>query len=256
MQGLIPAHAGKTCRGPCCACAWRAHPRSRGENLRPGAHAGRARGSSPLTRGKRRTTYLHENVGRLIPAHAGKTLGGLGEAAQGGAHPRSRGENLIPTVMQLSSVGSSPLTRGKPSSCTLRPRTARLIPAHAGKTSRASRTSCQAPAHPRSRGENPSLVTHSVGVSGSSPLTRGKPLARARGDRRRRLIPAHAGKTMRCRHPTAQGAAHPRSRGENRILKSSARKKGGSSPLTRGKRTGRAAGHAARGLIPAHAGKT
>ena len=90
---LIPAHAGKTrFRG---LRPWRdtAHPRSRGENAARSRDPLRPPGSSPLTRGKRRTTYLHENVGRLIPAHAGKTLGGLGEAAQGGAHPRSRGEN-------------------------------------------------------------------------------------------------------------------------------------------------------------------
>ena len=53
VQGLIPAHAGKTrCSSASCLLAT-AHPRSRGEN----AYQSRARdifkGSSPLTRGKR-----------------------------------------------------------------------------------------------------------------------------------------------------------------------------------------------------------
>ena len=50
-------------------------------------------------------------------------------------------------------------------------------------------------AHPRSRGENllanPSLI---IGA-GSSPLTRGKLVAEARGLGPHGLIPAHAGKT-------------------------------------------------------------
>ena len=50
---LIPAHAGKTCRGSCRAAQPWAHPRSRGENP-PGFRVVRVTpGSSPLTRGKR-----------------------------------------------------------------------------------------------------------------------------------------------------------------------------------------------------------
>ena len=52
LEGLIPAHAGKTptWSTPTVAC-W-AHPRSRGENLVILRLSCLPRGSSPLTRGK------------------------------------------------------------------------------------------------------------------------------------------------------------------------------------------------------------
>ena len=55
-RGLIPAHAGKT-TGACHSSRWpRAHPRSRGENRNASVQSTRTRGSSPLTRGKRRAS--------------------------------------------------------------------------------------------------------------------------------------------------------------------------------------------------------
>ena len=50
--------------------------------------------------------------------------------------------------------------------------------------------------------------------------------------------------------------AHPRSRGENRKTALAWARRGGSSPLTRGKRVCPSAGWKDKGLIPAHAGKT
>ena len=50
--------------------------------------------------------------------------------------------------------------------------------------------------------------------------------------------------------------AHPRSRGENRTFFVQESWQMGSSPLTRGKRCFDGAPRGARGLIPAHAGKT
>ncbi|EFF79638.1 hypothetical protein HMPREF0970_01431 [Schaalia odontolytica F0309] len=71
-----------------------------------------------------------------------------------------------------------------------------------------------------------------------------------------RLIPAHAGKTEP-RSPERRGKpAHPRSRGENQRGLDASLRAGGSSPLTRGKRDGRAAHFCDPRLIPAHAGKT
>ena len=153
----------------------RAHPRSRGENWACGGTVRGLRGSSPLTRGKLERVARARGWSGLIPAHAGKTRGAAGHHAQGAAHPRSRGENLLADPSLIIGAGSSPLTRGKP---PLRvagsPRT-RLIPAHAGKTPRASRQSPQTQAHPRSRGENDERRLLQHGRRGSSPLTRGKP---------------------------------------------------------------------------------
>ena len=72
-EGLIPAHAGKTCEGVEMLGQARAHPRSRGENITPRPRVVRVKGSSPLTRGK-------------LPR-------ALTDLQAAGAHPRSRGEN-------------------------------------------------------------------------------------------------------------------------------------------------------------------
>ena len=51
------------------------------------------RGSSPLTRGKPPHGAPPGTSVGLIPAHAGKTVEGVGAARPVTAHPRSRGEN-------------------------------------------------------------------------------------------------------------------------------------------------------------------
>ena len=111
-----------------------------------------------------------------------------------------------------------------------------LIPAHAGKTSCRSPGWPESAAHPRSRGENVFKVFEEGLHTGSSPLTRGKPQARRRDRRRRRLIPP--------------------SRGENTRYACHAACTPGSSPLTRGKPPLRPLAHRRIRLIPAHAGKT
>ena len=93
IQGLIPAHAGKTPRPkrPCARAP--AHPRSRGENSVRVSTGVWGRGSSPLTRGKPRMRYRATPDRGLIPAHAGKTSPSRIPPCSHTAHPRSRGEN-------------------------------------------------------------------------------------------------------------------------------------------------------------------
>ena len=153
-------------------------------------------------------------------------------------------------------AGSSPLTRGKLVTGYTDMGSGRLIPAHAGKTTRLTARPPAPSAHPRSRGEN---RTGSACVSdgqGSSPLTRGKRRVVGAGLRGPRLIPAHAGKTFRALKRNTSHGAHPRSRGENRHGLDTRRRQAGSSPLTRGKRKTITGEDADFGLIPAHAGKT
>ena len=152
--GLIPAHAGKTATRWVAACARRAHPRSRGENVRLSHSAVNGAGSSPLTRGKRSSTILTHRTRRLIPAHAGKTARMMARGRRAGAHPRSRGENVTVLPQQSSQPGSSPLTRGKLKHDTPLNEAPRLIPAHAGKTYLHYTSGTMYRAHPRSRGEN------------------------------------------------------------------------------------------------------
>ena len=153
--GLIPAHAGKTsARTRYVRRRW-AHPRSRGENRSWTRSAPKTRGSSPLTRGKRRARGPRRRHTGLIPAHAGKTRPIRAMKPKSRAHPRSRGENTASRASPVTPLGSSPLTRGKPRWRHRPPLDWGLIPAHAGKT---LKWGCLA-----------------VAVLGSSPLTRGKP---------------------------------------------------------------------------------
>ena len=233
-----------------------AHPRSRGENgVRP-SRLGVARGSSPLTRGKRYDAHGGRDIARLIPAHAGKTQAVTFQAQGHGAHPRSRGENALSPRFPASTPGSSPLTRGKRVQPPEPDQRRGLIPAHAGKTGPPARGPRPPAAHPRSRGENDRPSIQRAMREGSSPLTRGKPRAVAASGRGMRLIPAHAGKTWASRRYLRTSVAHPRSRGENTLVHGPQLPEWGSSPLTRGKLFGFQHDAGVRGLIPAHAGKT
>ena len=154
-------------------------------------------------------------LGRLIPAHAGKTSRRRAWLACLWAHPRSRGENPASRGSRVIGDGSSPLTRGKLGGAVLHGIPRGLIPAHAGKTARSPSVPSSRTAHPRSRGENGKTTLVSPLQVGSSPLTRGKrPDGRHAGSRAR-LIPAHAGKTRRRSRLLSADRAHPRSRGEN-----------------------------------------
>ena len=174
-----------------------AHPRSRGENHYEYARHETIKGSSPLTRGKPYGPGARGFGGGLIPAHAGKTNQEGEKRTLRGAHPRSRGENVLRAILAIVSAGSSPLTRGKPASHPRPWQLLGLIPAHAGKTNRKVVQKWHTRAHPRSRGENRVTFLCLGAVWGSSPLTRGKhPHARTRSYADG-LIPAHAGKTLR-----------------------------------------------------------
>ena len=215
-----------------------------------------AKGSSPLTRGKQ----IHAIRGRLgrglIPAHAGKTWNTGIRIVPSWAHPRSRGENASASVVLISIMGSSPLTRGKRNGGPVGWVHAGLIPAHAGKTDTTFHVGGAVRAHPRSRGENGVPPQPGGQPPGSSPLTRGKLLHGAGHVVQAGLIPAHAGKTRRRQRRRRAEGAHPRSRGENHGAYYGTSGVPGSSPLTRGKPRMRDRATPDRGLIPAHAGKT
>ena len=255
-MGLIPAHAGKTPTGRARPRRCRAHPRhagkthetpakkgssgahphSRGENEALAASDATDKGSSPLTRGKLGVGLDSLEETRLIPTHARKTSSPARRSSRCRAHPRSRGENAAGIASVALTQGSSPLTRGKLQIGELTPPAHRLIPARTGKTCLCRLRAGSARAHPRSRGENHGAYYGTSGVPGSSPLTRGKLLCGCARRRLSRLIPAHAGKTLRGSRPPAGSRAHPHSHGENTRKMGLAAIVTGSSPLTRGKR--------------------
>ena len=133
-------------------------------------------------------------------------------------------------------MGSSPLTRGKPTHSLADPHARGLIPAHAGKTTGGEGEPEGRGAHPRSRGENHRRATRNGIAGGSSPLTRGKRSSSV--------------------GTSSTAEAHPRSRGENGSAELHVKEDAGSSPLTRGKRADVLLRLHELGLIPAHAGKT
>ena len=171
-------------------------------------------------------------------------------------HPRSRGENACSTLLPLAQMGSSPLTRGKQPRVNQRQVPPGIIPAHAGKTRPSYGRSLLSRDHPRSRGENLFTVTANSGLTGSSPLTRGKPRGAGLGHIRPGIIPAHAGKTSRYGAVRRSLGDHPRSRGENDLVAEFLTRRPGSSPLTRGKPSCSRCVVLAGRIIPAHAGKT
>ena len=235
-SGLIPAHAGKTCWLAASTPVSTAHPRACGENFKRDDSLKSPAGSSPRMRGKPAIVTVQSTRGRLIPAHAGKTLHAC-QCMQGRrAHPRACGENIGEPTGNHTIAGSSPRMRGKLPGWATSGGRGGLIPAHAGKTA-------QVIAFPR---EN----------CGSSPRMRGKHEKGKRCGNFKGLIPAHAGKTQTLHAPIWHARAHPRACGENVSCRRSQVNNRGSSPRMRGKLTASLVAPATGGLIPAHAGKT
>ena len=152
-------------------------------------------GSSPPTRG---APVLHVHDGypvRLIPAYAGSTRIYVNRISSGRAHPRLRGEHHHHTGGAHIYGGSSPPTRG---ALRLRVQTRLifgLIPAYAGSTWSIPFKWWGIRAHPRLRGEHHLPKTGWLLAWGSSPPTRGAPLATSAAISLSGLIPAYAGST-------------------------------------------------------------
>ena len=111
-------------------------------------------------------------------------------------------------------------------------------------------------AHPRWRGEDCQVAARVTLRAGSSPLARGGLRRPPRLLRRRRLIPAGAGRTKGPHPARGGGSAHPRWRGEDDRGQCAGSWRSGSSPLARGGPLPRVARRRRQGLIPAGAGRT
>ena len=160
----------------------------------------------------------------------------LGAFSQLRTHPRTRGEYFLVLIDLRDNPGSSPHTRGNTLLCSSR--------------------NTSPWAHPRMRGEY--VVEELPGIVewGSSPHTRGIHFHRPQRHTVRGLIPAHAGNTIRAGRAERFKRAHPRTRGEYRLLGDGVQGCRGSSPHTRGIPLGVARWRGGSGLIPAHAGNT
>ena len=254
---IIPAYAGSTDDASRLCSRIEDHPRIRGEHLVIGDEKHNHRGSSPHTRGARRTA--------------------VGCSRRVGDHPRIRGEHHPSTLRRTHNDGSSPHTRGARfqedvadrlsriipayagSTISPRPRTrsetgssphtrgahvteiqagggVRIIPAYAGSTYYPTCCRTTSADHPRIRGEHPPSGLWCPGRRGSSPHTRGARRRRPARARRPGIIPAYAGSTGRTARSTPRKPDHPRIRGEHEHLPAPGQPAVGSSPHTRGAR--------------------
>ena len=134
------------------------------------------------------------------------------------AHPRSRGEHSDKNSNIMAVVGSSPLARGTFRRSVGHTGGVRLIPACAGNIQTRRPTSSNGAAHPRSHGEHTVAQVIADLETGSSPLTQGTCPPAYFWFCVRRLIPARAGNISAESSTSPYESAHPRSRGEHRVL--------------------------------------
>ena len=87
--------------------------------------------------------------------------------------------------------------RGKPDNGLSSLTSQRIIPAHAGQTIKCRKIRVGQTDHPRACGANSSAVAFGAGVGGSSPRMRGKHHHGGGVRLTCRIIPAHAGQTVR-----------------------------------------------------------
>ena len=151
-------------------------------------------GSPPHTRGKGGSFAHAINVGRITPAHAGKSLQLRQKARLSRDHPRTRGEKSLCETAILFYQGSPPHTRGKDNPNKTRVPSFRITPAHAGKSENYPVISGYIWDHPRTRGEK---FYFKPGHKFNLWIT-----------------PAHAGKSASVPGEQFSPSDHPRTRGE------------------------------------------
>ena len=150
---LTPACAGKTHSPRLPAELTWAHPRLRGEDVCHQVAFLSGKGSPPLARGRLVNLCRAHRRCRLTPACAGKTQPCNAHDCQYEAHPRLRGEDLLPVNCLSSPSGSPPLARGRPELVQVRQSRIRLTPACAGKTVQLRQADVRLLAHPSLRGD-------------------------------------------------------------------------------------------------------
>ncbi len=253
---IIPAHAGQTPISGLRTTSTSDHPRACGANWNPASYRFCHCGSSPRMRGKPRLPNRRHQRRRIIPAHARQTGSVIVAIATTSDHPRACGANGFGYRDGVMVDGSSPRMRGKLFLRVGQGRVLRIIPAHAGQTRLRVSVRLSVPDHPRACGANSFTTTVAARPGGSSPRMRGKRAQDQTGGHRRRIIPAHAGQTMRRPHAASASSDHPRACGANLRWVSAEKSNGGSSPRMRGKlRPCDLAPRQIR-IIPAHAGQT
>ena len=149
------------------------HPRTRGVYTTIPGTISTSAGSSPHTRGLRGSSHPRLVKTGIIPAHAGFTSELLGTLTVYRDHPRTRGVYYLGDGVECPAAGSSPHTRGLRSVKWGASHLRRIIPAHAGFTTRKLPSILTRWDHPRTRGVYRNSIWSNPLAVGSSPHTRG-----------------------------------------------------------------------------------
>ena len=214
-SGIIPAHAGLTPRGPSSAVAPRDHPRACGAHTEVSDMKKQYEGSSPRMRGSLRLVSSYRSPSGIIPAHAGLTTVASFFSGPAKDHPRACGAHFCVPPYKSIRKGSSPRMRGsldvwpatpirmgssprmRGSHLCLHPSgpSPGIIPAHAGLTAGLRLRERRIWDHPRACGAHFPFDEIALSAVGSSPRMRGSPIGSNYTNRKKGIIPAHAGLT-------------------------------------------------------------
>ena len=156
-------------------------------------------------RGKHSVRVLLQQRIGITPADAGKTTTRKAKHRAVQDHPRGCGENPVSCASVKHAPGSPPRMRGKLRYNLAKVIQIRITPADAGKTSAAKFFRVRCGDHPRGCGENAGVNAKPRHSQGSPPRMRGKRCQDRKQNRRPRITPADAGKTVKPVYISAVG---------------------------------------------------
>ena len=158
LSGITPAHAGKSSSLSSDLLSGEDHPRPCGEKSPIRNRIRFLQGSPPPMRGKVGLSFPIDAVGRITPAHAGKSSPRRHLYYTTRDHPRPCGEKAFRLDEQDTDIGSPPPMRGKGLFLAQKNDTPGITPAHAGK-SHLLKPPCDVSGdHPRPCGEKPNVA--------------------------------------------------------------------------------------------------
>ena len=168
-------------------------------------------------RGEQFLSRNTRNRAGITPAYAGRTVIQSLSVGPQQDHPRVCGENRRLLAPCRGCRGSPPRMRGELVISSPQVGEGRITPAYAGRTGPGTRRVRSRWDHPRVCGENASVVSTRIPLSGSPPRMRGERRDHQASCRRRRITPAYAGRTCPMHRPAIGRPDHPRVCGENNV---------------------------------------
>ena len=189
----FPAHAGMDPTRPSSSTSHPGLPRTRGDGPRLAGAADELNLASPHTRGWTPGRRGRTTGSNGFPAHAGMDPQSSRIPRTGRRLPRTRGDGPDEGGDVRGDLRASPHTRGwTPRGGSARARPVGF-PAHAGMDRYVHRGDVHRGRLPRTRGDGPVPIQHSLGDPLASPHTRGWTADREAAVRAAQGFPAHAG---------------------------------------------------------------